>query len=68
MGITERKQTDMNLVTVRIGKISQSAMVDSGAQISCMSAEIFKKSGLSEHFKLETPDIEYVLGVSGARV
>ena len=68
MGITARKQTDMNLVTVRIGKISQSAMVDSGAQISCMSAEIFKKSGLSEHFKLETPDIEYVLGVSGTRV
>ena len=66
--MTQRKLTDVNLVEIRVGKISQSAMVDSGAQISCMSEEIFRKSGLSEQFELQKPDLEYVLGVSGTMV
>ena len=68
IGLTQRKLTDVNLVEIRVGKISQSAMVDSGAQISCMSEEIFRKSGLSEQFELQKPDLEYVLGVSGTPV
>ena len=37
IGLTQRKLTDVNLVEIRVGKLSQSAMVDSRAQISCMS-------------------------------
>ena len=68
IGLTQRKMTDVNLVEIRVGKVSQSAMVDSGAQISCMSEEIFRKCGLSEQFELQKPDLEYVLGVSGTPV
>lgn len=68
VGLTDRKATDTNLVEVRVGKISQSAMIDTGAQISCMSYVIFKKSGLAEQFELQSPDIEYILGVSGTPV
>ena len=68
VGLTKRMPEETNLIEVRIGKISQSAMVDTGAQISCMSYDIFKKSGLSEQFELQRFDIEYVLGVSGTPV
>ena len=43
-------------------------MLDTGAQISCMSYDVFKKSGLSEQFELQSSDLEYVLGVSGTPV
>ena len=68
VGLTQRKPTDINLVEIRVGKISQSAMLDTGAQISCMSYDVFKKSGLSEQFELQSSDLEYVLGVSGTPV
>ncbi|MCG8046519.1 MAG: retropepsin-like domain-containing protein, partial [Candidatus Thiodiazotropha endolucinida] len=68
VGLTERKQTDINLIELRVGRTCQSAMVDTGAQISCMSFAVFKRSGLSQQFELQTPDIEYILGVSGIPV
>ena len=68
VGLTQRKPTDINLVEIRVGKISQSAMLDTGAQISCMSYDVYKKSGLSEQFELQSSDLEYVLGVSGTPV
>ena len=68
VGLTARKPTDINLVQIRIGKLSQSAMLDSGAQISCLSYDIFKKSGLSEQFELQKSDLDYVVGVSGTPI
>ena len=56
IGLTQRKMTDVNLIEIRLAKVSQSAMVNSGAQISCVAEEIFRKCGLSEQFELQKPD------------
>ena len=56
------------LVQIWIGKLSQSAMLDSDAQISCLLHSIFRKSGLSEQFELQKSYLDYVVGASGTAV
>ena len=48
-------------------KMLQYKMYPAG-ELRCPTTALVKKSGLSEQFDLESPDIEYVLGVSGTSI
>ena len=53
------------MVKVKLNKLIISALVDTGASISCISQSVFQKSGLTNNFVQSASVIQQVTGVSG---
>ena len=59
---------DKNLVDVRLGKFSVAAMLDCGASISCLSIDMYKRSGLSKEYEMQVSDIQGAQTVDGSHM
>ena len=64
----DREYSNQNTIPVEINSNTFIALVDSGAQISCMSNEAFTKSGLSKKETHHKTDLPFVKGVDGTMV
>lgn len=53
------------MVDIRLGKFSAAALVDSGASISCLTYDMYKKSGLNREYQLQNSDIKSAETVDG---
>ena len=59
---------DKNLVDIRLGKFSVAAMLDCGASISCLSTDMYKRSGLSKEYEMELSNIQGAQTVDGSHM
>ena len=59
---------EKNLIDVRLGKYSVAAMVDSGASLSCVTLDIYKRSGLQNEYPMQSSDIRLAQSVDGTEM
>ena len=62
------KQRSQNIIPIMINNQTVIALVDSGAQISCMSNKTFRQAGLEQTAVKLQNDIPFVKGVDGTTV
>ena len=56
-----------NLFDIRLGKFSIAAMLGCGASISCLSLDMYKRSGLAKEYGMEQSDVHAAQTVDGSR-
>ena len=59
---------EKNLVDIRLGKFSVAAMLDCGASISCLSLDMYKRSGLAKEYDMEQSDVHAAQTVDGSHM
>lgn len=65
MGKAYKIGDEKNLIDIRLGKFSIAAMIDSGASISCLSFDMYRRSGLSKEYPMQQSDIKNAETVDG---
>ena len=57
-----------NMIKAKLGKLFVKCLIDTGASITVIRKDIYQSSGIAKWHKLETPDINYIKGVSGSKI
>jgi len=55
-----------NLIKINVNNKSVSALIDSGAHMSCISETFYQESNLSKRYPLQKQEIFFAKGVSGS--